>query len=215
MPATPPSIVAAATNEWVHWGRSTWNVITGAREIGHTDDEDPFAQHVLDNYCSVAGGTPSLDDIQDDRYAWSAVCVSAIMGAAGFTSAEFPFAQSHSVYLRRFIKERNDGNRKAAYWGRRVTERTATPRVGDLIGYARGENMTFEKAQTFFDKTSPYTSHADIVVAERPGEIDVIGGNVRDSVTKKTLALNARGLLADRSHPWFVVLRRLTSRANR
>jgi hypothetical protein len=208
MPATPASIVAAATQEWTHWGQSTWNLITNTKQIGHTDDEDPFAQRVLDNYCSVAGGTPSLDDIQDDRYAWSAVCVSAIMNAAGFTKNEFPFAQSHSVYIRRFIKERNDGNRSATYWGHRLTEKSATPRVGDLIGYARGDNMTIEKAQAFFDKTSSYTSHTDIVVAQRPGEIDVIGGNVRDSVTKKTLALTDRGLLADRNHPWFVVLRR-------
>jgi hypothetical protein len=211
MPATAQSIVTAATNEWNHWGQSTWHVGTGAKRIGHTDDEDPFAQHVIDHYCSVGGGTPTLDDIQDDRYPWSAVCVSAILNAAGFTKVEFPFAQGHSVYIRRFIKERVNGNRSAAYWGRRVTEPAATPRVGDLIGYARGENMTFEKAQTFFDKTTPYTSHTDIVVAERPGEIDVIGGNVRDSVTKKTLALTARGLIADRSHPWFVVLRRRTT----
>lgn len=208
MPATTASIVNAATLEWNHWGQSTWNVSTGAKRIGHTDDEDPFAQRILTHYCSVAGGTPTLDDIQDDRYAWSAVYISAIMNSAGFTKDEFPVAQNHSVYIRRFIKERLNGNRKAAYWGRRLNEATATPKVGDLIGYARGDGMTFEKAQTFFDKTSSYMSHTDIVVAERPGEIDVIGGNVRDSVTKKTLPLTQRGLIADRSHPWFVVLRR-------
>jgi hypothetical protein len=211
MPATHASIVNAATHEWNHWGQSTWNVSTGAKRIGHTDDEDAFAQHVISQYCSVGGGTPTLDDIQDDRYPWSAVCVSAIMNAAGFTKAEFPFAQGHSVYIRRFIKERINGNRKAAYWGRRIDEASATPKVGDLIGYARGDGMTFLKAQAFFDKTTSYSSHTDIVVAERPGEIDVIGGNVRDSVTKKTLPLTQRGLIADRSHPWFVVLRRRTT----
>jgi len=208
MPATIASIIDAATHEWEHWGETTWNLITGAKQIGHTDDEEEFAQYVIDHYCAVGGGNPSLDDIADDRYAWSAVCISAIMAAAGHTSAEFPFAQSHSVYIRRFVKARNDNDTGAAYWGRRVTEAAATPQPGDLIGYARGDNMTFEKAQTFFDKTTSYMSHTDIVVAQRASEIDVIGGNVRDSVTKKTIPLTASGLVADRSHPWFVVLRR-------
>ena len=208
MPATIASILEAATKEWEHWGRSTWNVITGKKQIGHTDDEDPFAQHVIDEYCSVGGGNPSLDDIQDDRYAWSAVCISAIMAGAGHTKAMFPFAQSHSVYIRHFVKARNEKDTGAVYWGRRLTEANATPQPGDLIGYARGKDMTFDKAQAFFDKTTAYESHTDIVVAQRPGEIDVIGGNVRDSVTKKTIPLTASGLIADRSHPWFVVLRR-------
>jgi hypothetical protein len=207
MSATVASIIAAANHEWEHWGRSTWNLVTGQKTIGHTDDEDAFARHVIDHYCSVGGGNPSLDDIQDDRYAWSAVCISAIMAQAGYSKSEFPFDQSHSVYIRRFVKARKEHDSGAAYWGRRINEPSAAPQPGDLVGYARGKNMTFEKAQAFFDKTSPYESHTDIVVARRSGEIDVIGGNVRDSVTKKTLPLSSSGLLADRSHPWFVVLR--------
>ena len=51
-------------------------------------------------------------------------------------------------------------------------------------------------------------ANTDIVVAKRPGEIDVIGGNVRDSVCKKTLALSPSGHLADTSHNWFVVMKK-------
>ena len=39
-------------------------------------------------------------------------------------------------------------------------------------------------------------------------EIDVIGFNVLDSVTKKTVPLTSAGLIADRKHKWFVVLKR-------
>ena len=91
---------------------------------------------------------------------------------------------------------------------KRTTLTTETNHTGNDNLDHRGDNMTFEKAQVFFDKSKPYMSHTDVVVAQRPGEIDVIGGNVRDSVTKKTIPLTARGLIADRSHPWFVVLRR-------
>lgn len=208
MAATVDSIRRAAAREWDHWGQSTWNLVTGRKQIGHTDDEDAFARYVIDNYCSVAGGNPSLDDIQDDRYAWSAVCVSAIMARAGYAKPAFPLSQSHSVFIRRFIRARKENETGAAYWGHRLTEASAAPAPGDIIGYARASNLTFDKAQAFFDKTSAYTSHSDIVVDKRPGEIDVIGGNVRDSVTKKTLPLTASGLLADRTHPWFVVLKR-------
>lgn len=127
--------------------------------------------------------------------------------AAGFAKPEFPFSQSHSTWLRKFIKARKE-RQPALYWGFRVTEAQATPDVGDIVGYARGNGLTFESAQGFFDKTERYNSHSDIVVAKRPREIDVIGANVLDSVTKKTLPLTQAGLIADRSHKWFVVLKR-------
>ncbi|MCC7274976.1 MAG: DUF2272 domain-containing protein [Alphaproteobacteria bacterium] len=208
MPATTDAIVAAATAEWEHWGKSTWNPATKAKFRGHIDDEEEFAQYVIDTYCKVAGGNPTTAQIANDEFAWSAVCISAIMAKAGFTKPEFPFSPSHSTYIRHFIKKRNEGDATAAYWGFRLHEPEATPMVGDLIGYARADGITFQKAQAFFDRTSPFTSHTDVVVARRPGEIDVIGGNVLDSVTMKTLRLAPDGSLADRNSPWFVVMRK-------
>ena len=82
MPASRQSIVDSAHREWAHWGSSTWDLATGRKAIGHTDDEPAFAQYVLDAYCSVGGGSPALVDIQDDRYFWSAVGMSAIMRGA-------------------------------------------------------------------------------------------------------------------------------------
>jgi hypothetical protein len=76
-----------------------------------------------------------------------------------------------------------------------------------MVGYTYA-NVTFEQAQAYFDKTGNYPSHTDVVVERRPREIDVIGANVLDSVTKKTIPLTAAGLIADRTHKWFVVLKR-------
>jgi hypothetical protein len=207
MAKTVADLLSAADREWQRWGKSTWNVATGARKVGHTDDERDFAQIVIDDYCSVGGGNPSVADISNDDYFWSAVGISAMFKAAGFAKPEFPFSQSHSTWLRKFIKARKE-RQPALYWGFRVTEAQATPDVGDIVGYARGNGLTFESAQRFFDKTGSYSSHSDIVVAKRPREIDVIGANVLDSVTKKTLPLTQAGLIADRSHKWFVVLKR-------
>jgi hypothetical protein len=208
MPASKQQIVTAATAEWEFWGKSIWNVAKKVATVGHKDDEKDFAQYVVDNYCSVGGGNPSLFDIQNDEYAWSAVGMSTIMKNAGFTATEFPFSQSHSTYIRAFIKARLSGNESGAYWGYRLGESGGEPEVGDLVGYARGEGLTHEKAQKYFDKKTSYTSHTDVVVAKRATEIDVIGANVLDSVTKKTITINANGHISDTRHLWFVTLKK-------
>ncbi|HEX8149852.1 MAG TPA: DUF2272 domain-containing protein [Pyrinomonadaceae bacterium] len=207
MPVTIKDIVDSAKREWVHWGESTWNLRTDETHIGHTDDEVAFATYVLTNYCAVGGGSPTLVEIKDDRYFWSAVGMSAIMSGAGFKKSEFPFAQSHSVFIRHFIKARRAGTQSAAFWGFRTGEDGGQPEVGDIVAYARGNNMTPAKAAALFDRTTPYESHSDVVVAKRAKEIDVIGANVLDSVTKKTLRLDAQGNIQDDKHFWFAVLK--------
>jgi hypothetical protein len=207
MPASKQKIVNAAVAEWNFWGNSVWNVAKNTSTIGHKNDEKAFAQYVIDNYCSVGGGNPSTYDIQNDEYAWSAVGMSAIMKNAGFTTAEFKFSELHSTFIRAFIKARFNNDTTAVYWGYRLRETGGAPEVGDLVGYARGENMTHEKAQKYFDRTSSYKSHTDVVVVKRATEIDVIGANVLDSVTKKTLTIDANGHISDATHFWFVTLK--------
>lgn len=207
MPATVQSIVAAATAEWAFWGRSTWDVARRQRHVGHTDDETDFARHVIDHYCSVGGGQPSVTDIADDRYFWSAVGISAVMKRAGLTKREFPFAQSHSRFIRHFVAARKAGDAQALYWGFRRGEPGGEPMPGDLVAYARGRGVTPARAARLFDATSSYESHSDVVVARRADEIDVIGCNVLDSVTRKTLRLDAAGHIADTAHLWFVTLK--------
>ena len=73
--------------------------------------------------------------------------------------------------------------------------------------YARGKGMSGEKGAKLFDSTKAYESHSDVVVATRAGEIDVIGANVLDSVTVKTLPVNSKGHIADNTHFWFAVLK--------
>ncbi len=130
------------------------------------------------------------------------------MKNAGFIKNEFPFAQSHSVYIRKFIAARISNDKTVAYWGYRLGEPGGSPTVGDLIGYARGKGITADKAAKYFDKTGSYESHTDVVIAVRSTEIDVIGANVLDSVTKKTLKINNAGHIEDSEHFWFVTLKR-------
>lgn len=202
------SVLTAADEEWKRWGRSTWHVSNKEVHIGKRDDDPEMARFVIDHYCAVGGGSPSVVDIQDDRYAWSAVGISAIMKNAGYAKSQFPFAQSHSKFIRHFVAARNNGDASAAFWGFRLGESGGEPEVGDLVAYARGSAMTAVKAAKLFDATASYESHSDVVVARREGEIDVIGCNVMDSVTKKTLKIGANGHILDNTHFWFATLKR-------
>lgn len=207
MPATRQSIVDAALKEWNYWGKSTWNLISATSSIGHKDDDPYFAQYVIDQYCSIGGGSPSRWAIQDDEYAWSAVGMSAFMAKGGLSKTQFPFSQSHSSYIRKFIAARKNNDNTLAYWGYRMGEANYAPEFGDLVAYVRGKGITAEKARSYYDRTTSYESHTDLVIAKRPGEIDVIGANVLDSVTIKTLKTNTDGHIEDPSHLWFAVLK--------
>jgi hypothetical protein len=49
--------------------------------------------------------------------------------------------------------------------------------------------------------------HCDIVVARDPRTVEVIGGNVRNSVSKTVLPLDAKGYLQPmKRRPWFLVV---------
>ena len=207
MAKTVRDVIDIATAEWKHWGNSTWNLSTDASSIGHRDDEIAYADYVIANYNAAGGGSPTRNEIRDDKYYWSAVGISYVFKKAEFSKTEFPFSQAHSTWIRKFVAARKDGDASALYHAFRLHE--AAPDVGDMVGYTYAKT-TFEKAQAYYDKTGPYPSHTDIVVAKRPDEIDVIGFNVLDSVTKKTIPLDADGLIADTSHKWFVVLKRNT-----
>lgn len=237
MAASVAKAVAAATAEWNDWGSSSWNCITGKKSTGFkVDDSDKRAQYILDNYVSLFYKPPitwpTKAEISGDDYAWSAVTISYFMIQAGFVKkpilanraaptvpqlqawaatsqkGEFPIAQAHADYIRWAIRARKDKVAGASYWGYRVDEAAALPDVGDIIGCSRsGKKLTTAQKLAYFERTGAYVSHADLVVAKRPGEIDVIGGNIRDSVTKRTFALNAAGQLIDDSFPWFVVMK--------
>ena len=214
MPATVQSVVDAANIEWTRWGGAIWNTVANTITSGfHTDDEADFAGIVRDEYCALlipkAKDRPSKKAIAKDQYFWSAVGMSFILHEAGYTKSEFKFSQAHRTFIRQAIKARRAKKTSAPFWGFRINEPGSAPAVGDLIGYARGDGVSHNSAQGFFDDmTTSYGSHTDVVVATRAGEIEVIGANVEDSVAKKIVRVGPDGLLTDTIHPWFVVLKR-------
>jgi spore germination cell wall hydrolase CwlJ-like protein len=197
------SIVAAALKEWDFWGKS---VIPGG--IHHTDDELAFATYVRDTYCKPFSAHPSIPDIQNDVYFWSAVAISYMVRQAGLSASEFTFSEMHSTYIRESIRARKAKDASKAYWGFRIDDPEAILAPGDIVGAGRTKGMTFDQAQALYDRTDDYESHSDIVVEVRAGAADVIGGNVSDSVTRKTLQLDAKGRIRDKKNLSFVVMKK-------
>ncbi len=212
--ASVTALLASAGREWKHWGEATWNTITSAKTRTHRDDDEAFAKYILETYVPMGGVSTTVEAIADDDFPWSAVSLSFILKQGGVTKNLFAFSASHSVYVREAVRARQTEDASKFYWAYRRDEEEvgAIPEPGDLICRARpnsdSEILTEAKALARFDATGAYKSHADLVVAKRPGEIDVIGGNVRDTVTKRTVAINSDGKLLNDKFFWFAILKK-------
>ena len=180
-PATPTSalrarIVQFAAQEWQRWGNGT---IT---------ESDPSMRATLEGYWIAATGSPPAAANWWEPY-WSAVFISWVMRQAG-AGSQFAYSSAHTTYVAAAKGNRlaNNANPFKAY---RVSERA--PRPGDLICAERsGSGVTYDNV----DDGSFYPSHSDVVVEAQPGRIVVIGGNVGNTVGRKTVTVDAAGKLS-------------------
>lgn len=139
---------------------------------------------------------------QDGEFAWSAAFVDYVMRMAG-AGAHFPYSPSHSDYINA-ARERSD----LVVTAQPLTQ--YAPQLGDLICMWRGKNpVRFEDLPA-----GHFPGHCDIVAAQHPGGLDVVGGNVDNAVAMKRVPVGADGRLVgpsgtvvDTDYPWFVVLR--------
>ncbi len=144
----------------------------------------------------------------DGNYAWSAAFISYVMRMAGAGSS-FPYSETHSDY----IDEAAAHTPGVALIAERVQD--YAPQLGDLICLWRGARpVTFEELPA-----GRFPGHCDIVVGMKPGQLQVIGGNVDNAVAMKYIPVTADGHLAtsdgtvlDPDHHWFVVLKVLYQR---
>jgi hypothetical protein len=125
---------------------------------------------------------------------WSAAFISFCMKTGG-AAAAFPYSAGHATWIKISIKNKLAGRLTANLVGLRPGEEPVE--VGDLIGYTRDTeiDVTYDNAPTI----GFFSSHSDIVVdVDRArGRLHTIGGNVSQSVARKTLSVAADGRLAD------------------
>jgi hypothetical protein len=144
---------------------------------------------------------------QDANYAWSAAFIDYVMRIAG-AGHRFPYSSTHSDYINA-AKEHATGRRPNLVVTAERPESYA-PQRGDLICMWRGRRpIRYDDLPT-----GRFPGHYDIVVAINPGSLDVVGGNVENSVSLRHVPIGPDGRLArpdgsiiDPDDPWFVVLR--------
>ena len=128
---------------------------------------------------------------------WSAAFISWDIESAGVSRDLFCPDQRHTIYVERMVER---AKKPAAVFIPRAPDGYA-PKVGDLICAAR------ENSGTTLQNLNRGAGHCDIVVEVRPGEVDAIGGNVGDSVTRSVFPLDGAGFLSPISaRPVFTVI---------
>ena len=186
--------VSLAIREWKGWGEPTINKNGQLIKKGGFEANRGFAERVGE-YWRI--GTGQSFDGTDRDVAWSSAFISYLMKKAG-AGDSFTYSPSHSTYIRDSIANRKQGRLNAPFVGYKVKE--VAPKVGDLVCYTRQSGVDY-------DTTGAYKSHCDLVVKKRSGEVEVIGGNVNQSVTKRILKTDSKGRIIDDSKDWFTVIK--------
>ena len=138
-----------------------------------------------------------------DNYPWSAAFISFIMEQSG-AGDQFKYSVRHATYIVDTVRNRD--NPHASFRGYPID--WIRPSVGDLICAPRGKNAGLTYPQII--DQGDFESPCDIVVAKNNNQLEVIGGNVGDSVAKTIVSLDAQGHIKVTKpdfRPWFVVIK--------
>ncbi len=204
-PRLRQAIISRAMQEWEFFDRQIV-VFKGSEEsIPHVGawEDDGIRQSSRVNTYWRAAGQPALNGM-DCQEPWSAAFISWIMQSAGVPEYQFPRSPSHSVYLASLIEQADMPDRW--FVPRRITD--YSPKPGDLICAYRGQSRPrMSNGYTSAPALDGIKSHCDLVVAKNPRTLEVIGGNVRNSVSRTTLEVDSQGHIQPTPRrPWFLVM---------
>lgn len=190
-------IVAVAVAEWEWFGEQEINVdgrrICDGKQEGSDDGSERVAL-----YWSEGVGEPGITGKDHNQY-WSAAFISYVMLKAG-TGALFRRSDHHSEYIySAMVAARNQAN-SYGYWGARLKDHA--PELGDLVCAWREKEVTFDDAQN----EGWYAAHCDLVVGKTDTTVTVIGGNVSQSVTKRTFLLKDGKIIPETYPDTFAIL---------
>jgi hypothetical protein len=197
-----PKLIAAAEDEWKRWGFSVSPLHKPPKIVGR-EGVAPYVGYVNDYWRVV--GEPTWNG--NTPQPWSAAFISFCFKTAG-AGTGFPYRAAHAEYCRAILQK------PASYPGLALADpAAATLVVGDLIWAARAGPDCPKPPMTHAEAISrlqgpdhDFCSHCDIVVELRQGEVDVLGGNVSNSVTRTTYA-TSNGHISDHRHAWLAVIK--------
>ena len=175
-------IVAVATREWRFFGGAEWRLKLPSIGRAGLETQPGYRERVIHFWKRGLGRT-----IRNTRIGWSGAFISFVMREAG-AGKRFPYGGSHTWYMSRAIKARLSNDRRATFVGYRLSE--AAPQPGDMVCNTLTSGITYDNVMS-----RRFGAHCDIVVENGRGFIKVIGGNLTNSVRKRTLLTDARGRL--------------------
>lgn len=220
-PAARERMVRLALAEWMDWGSTV--TTPGQRPTSTQAESDPanfprvlaYWRAVPEDegaiatnrrlYAAALAGAPGGAALWREPF-WSAAFVSWVMAAAGVDRREFPPSAAHADYVDALIRDALAFPATAPFLPRVPAE--MAPRPGDLLCADRGRTPIQDWRQRAADAGRFRPMHCDIVVAAGPGAVEVVGGNVLDSVTRTRFAADAEGYLLPRpagEPTWFVL----------
>jgi predicted chitinase len=174
-----------ALAEWEKFGGQTYDAAGHALHIGHKEGEDPYYRYVGE-YWKDGVENDTLTG-RDHSVPWSAAFISWVMRSAG-AGGRFTYSPQHSVYIFRAIKDLLQARPQASYYCYQLRE--WKPQVGDLVCWARRDGIDYHH-----QNGGDYPGHCDVVVEVGGEEVQIVGGNVGNSVTKRPLKLTEGGFL--------------------
>jgi hypothetical protein len=143
-----------------------------------------------------------------DRAPWSAAFVSYVFRTAG-AGTNFAYSGSHSTYIVEAVRNAKGlSTRTPRFFGYPIGE--ASPSVGDLVCAPRGQFKSWNFVDIPYSDRGQFLSHCDVVVSVGRGAIEVVGGNVGDTIAKTIVRVNGQGrIVVDQPsfRNWFVVIK--------
>jgi hypothetical protein len=179
--------VTLANQEWDYFGKQTYDIDGNATHVGHKEGEaenKPNGKNWykrIGEYWQRGVNVKGIDGRNHDWY-WSAAFISWIMKSAG-AGDRFRYSSQHSVYISQAIRDLLQHREEAGYWCWRLNE--LKPSVGDIVCWTRAAGIDYDHQHG-----GDYPGHCDLIVGVEKSNVQVIGGNVGNSVTKRPLALD-------------------------
>lgn len=194
-------LVRRAIAEWEFFGKDEGSGDHKAKSK-QKETVEPYSSRIGDYWMSIsdsdydslvngfAGGKGKLDGTIT-ALPWSAAFISYCMQVAG-AGAEFPYAPGHATWIVLAIRNKQKDNLDAPLVGYEPGDLPVA--LGDLVGVSRQKGVTYANAV----EKGWFTAHTDIVVEvdTAGGKFYTIGGNVGQSVSRKTFPLDEDGGIA-------------------
>jgi hypothetical protein len=180
--------VAIAIEQWNFFGNQTYDLDSHITHVGHKEGQNGWYQKI-GTYWKDGVHINGINGLNHD-IPWSAAFISWVMRTAG-AKTKFNYAEGHARFISLAIIAQKKQDTGAGFWCYRLNEKK--PDIGDIVCFSRAEGIDYDH-----QNGGQYKAHSDLVVAVSTTQIEVIGGNVGDSVTRRPIALDVNGHLVQR-----------------